>query len=447
MKSSSVKLLITLLLFGAALPLYSQNWLDRVVAVVGGEAILESDVDNQYNYLLINGEKDRGDLRCLVLEQLLVSKLLYDKAIQDSLEVSDEQVTAELDRRVGMVIRQMGSESEFVRVYGKTIAQFKQDTYDDIKQNLLVEQQREVLMSEAKVTPREVRAFFRSLPKDSLGFLPAEVQVYQIVMVPPFDPESKKQARATLAEIREKIVNEGKDFGLQAIEHSEDPGSGRQGGKLGEVRRGMMVPEFEEVIYRLRPGEVSEVFESEYGYHIAKVHKRVGEVVECSHILKKPARSANADKLVVDSLNRIRNMIIKDSITFERAAIRYSHDRTTRDCGGCVSNPQTGELRMPMDQLDPELYFKLDELKAGEISKPLELKMPDGTRAYHILYLKRKIPPHVPNLDDDYTKIYNAALQTKQAEAFDKWLEQARSNIFIEIKPTECSNALKSWIQ
>lgn len=447
MKSSSVKLLITLLLFGAALPMYSQNWLDRVVAVVGGEAILESDVDNQYNYLLINGEKDRGDLRCLVLEQLLVSKLLYDKAIQDSLEVSDEQVTAELDRRIATVIRQMGSESEFVRVYGKTIAQFKQDTYDDIKQNLLVDQQREVLMSEAKVTPREVRAFFRSLPKDSLGFLPAEVQVYQIVMVPPFDPESKKQAQAALTEIRAKIVNEGKDFGLQAIEHSEDPGSGRQGGKLGEVRRGMMVPEFEEVIYRLRPGEVSEVFESEYGYHIAKVHKRVGEVVDCSHILKKPARSANADKLVVDSLSRIRNMIIKDSITFERAAIRYSHDRTTRDCGGCVSNPQTGELRIPMDQLDPELYFKLDELKAGEISKPLELKMPDGTRAYHILYLKRKIPPHVPNLDDDYTKIYNAALQTKQAEAFDKWLEQARSNIFIEIKPTECSNALKSWIQ
>lgn len=427
--------------------MYSQNWLDRVVAVVGGEAILESDVDNQYNYLLINGEKDRGDLRCLVLEQLLVSKLLYDKAIQDSLEVSDEQVTAELDRRIATVIRQMGSESEFVRVYGKTIAQFKQDTYDDIKQNLLVDQQREVLMSEAKVTPREVRAFFRSLPKDSLGFLPAEVQVYQIVMVPPFDPESKKQAQAALTEIRAKIVNEGKDFGLQAIEHSEDPGSGRQGGKLGEVRRGMMVPEFEEVIYRLRPGEVSEVFESEYGYHIAKVHKRVGEVVDCSHILKKPARSANADKLVVDSLSRIRNMIIKDSITFERAAIRYSHDRTTRDCGGCVSNPQTGELRIPMDQLDPELYFKLDELKAGEISKPLELKMPDGTRAYHILYLKRKIPPHVPNLDDDYTKIYNAALQTKQAEAFDKWLEQARSNIFIEIKPTECSNALKSWIQ
>ncbi|MEM6261480.1 MAG: peptidylprolyl isomerase [Bacteroidota bacterium] len=418
--------------------------LDRIIAVIGEEIILDSDVTNQYNYMVINGQKDMGNMRCEVMNQLVVGKLLLDKARQDSIVVSDEQVESELDRRLSYVIEQLGSEEEFEKIYGKSIAQFRQDTRREIEEGLLVDRMRGILLAEANITPREVREFFKTLDKDSLGFLPAEVEVNQIVIVPPFSETSKREAREELARIRKKIVEDGRDFGLMAIDNSDGP-SGPRGGNLGEVRRSQMVPEFEEVIYNLREGEVSAVFMTEYGYHIAKLYKRRGEILEVSHILKIPSRSVNGDSVAIDSLNRIRARVLLDSITFERAAIRYSEDRGTKDCGGCITNPQTNELRVPMDKLDSDLFFKVDEMEEGEISKPMEYRMPDGSSAFHIIYLKKKIPPHVPNLKDDYKKIQRAALQVKQAEVFENWLESAKKNIYIDIKPTECANALKQW--
>lgn len=425
---------------------YGQETLDRIVAIVGEEIILSSDVDNQYNYLRINGQKDDGNLRCEVMDQLIVSKLLLDKAQQDSIEVSPEEVDAEIDRRVRYTIGQMGGEQHFVQVYGKSVAQFRVDIQDEIRNELLIDRMRSVLLSESTITPREVKAFFKKLDVDSLGFLPAEVQINHIVIVPPFDPTSKDNARRELEEIRGKIVEDGKDFGLQAIEHSDGP-SGPQGGSLGEIQRGQMVPEFEEVIFTLREGEVSQVFETEFGLHIAKLHKIKGQVRSCSHILKIPKRSPDADSVAMDSLRKIMMLVDSDSLTFEQAAIRYSMDRGTKDCGGCISEPQTNNLRVPMDKLDPDLYFKIEEMNEGQISKPMEYKMPDGTQAFHVVYLKRKIDPHVPNLKDDYKKIYIAALQMKQAEKFEDWIGSAKKNIYIEVKPTECSNALKSWTE
>jgi peptidyl-prolyl cis-trans isomerase SurA len=216
---------------------------------------------------------------------------------------------------------------------------------------------------------------------------------------------------------------------------------------LGEFTPGMMVKAFDDVVFSMREGEVSDVFESEYGYHIIMLHKRQGQVVTASHILKIPSRSVDGDSTAIDSLGRIRARIVVDSLTFEQAAIRYSEDRATKDCGGCISNPKTGDLRIPMDLLDSDLFFKVDEMKPGEISQPMEYRMPDGTNAFHLLYLHKKIPPHEPNLEDDYKKIHTAALQAKQAELFEKWLIQAKENIFIDIKPTECGNALRPWLK
>ncbi|MEZ4687875.1 MAG: peptidylprolyl isomerase [Bacteroidia bacterium] len=437
------KILLALLMLAGANIQAQESILDRVVAIVGDEVILQSDVENQYNYFIINGEKDDGTLRCQVLEQILVSKLLLDKARQDSVEVSDAEVEAEIERRLGSILNRMGSEAEFVKLYGKSIAQFRQDVREDIRNDLLTERQRSILLSEAKVTPREVKKFFNSLPMDSLGYFPAEVELNQILVKPPYDEKSKQEAIDYLKEVRRSIVTEGKDFGLQAIEHSQGP-SGPRGGSLGEVRRSVMVPEFEEVLFSMREGEVSDVFETEFGYHIVKLHKIKGQVREASHILRIPERSANADSIAMDSLRKILSYI-GDSLTFEQAAIRYSQDRATKDCGGCMLNPQTGELRIPLDQLDAETYFKVDEMEEGEISDPMEYQMPDGSMAFHVLYIKRKIPPHRPNLKDDYKKIQAAALQLKQSEVFEGWLNKAKENIYIELKPTECANALKSW--
>lgn len=448
MKSSSVFFLLLVLTW---MPLRAQM-LDRIVAIIGEEVILQSDVDNQYNYRLIQGDKDNGLLRCQVLENLIVSKLLYDKAVQDSLEVSEQQVMGEVDTRIDYILQQMGNdraaaEAQFVSIYGKSVAQFRVDITDDIRKELLTDQQRQALISDIDVTPKEVKKFFNSIPIDSMGILPAEVQLYHIVIRPPWSKESIEKVKNELSGYRDQIVSNSATIEMLAQKHSDEPAARKTKGSLGDFGRGMMVPEFEEVVYQMRVGEVSRPFQTEFGIHLAKLNDRRGEIVNVTHILKIPKDDAQGDKIAKDSLANIRKLILLDTLTFEEAAIRYSEDRATRDCGGCISNPQTRELRIPLDALDADLYFKVESMKEGEISEPLEMIEPDGSRSFHIIYLKNKIPPHKPNLKDDYQKIRNAALQNKQAEVFDKWLEQAQSNIFIDIKPSECANALKNWIK
>lgn len=426
-------------------PVYGQS-VDRIVAIVGEEIILESDIENQYNYLIINGEKDNGTLRCQVLDQLIVGKLLLNKAKQDSIEVSDLQVQSEVDRRVKGVADQMGSTERFEQVYGRSIEQFKADIAEDIRKELLTDAQRRALVSGLSVTPKEVKKFFNSLNADSLGYLPAEVQINHIVMQPEFSQESIDRARTLLSDLAAQ-AREGADFAELAKKNTMEPGGRQRGGSLGWFGRGSMVPEFEEVAYRLRVGEVSEPLRTEFGYHIIRLNDKRGELLNASHILRRLSTSADGDQIAMDSLITIMELINSDSLTFEQAAIRFSSDRQTKHCGGCISNPQTGDLRIPLDALDADMYFKIDEMEEGEISEPMELLQPDGTKVFHVVYLKKKIPPHAPNLKDDYQKISDVALQAKQAETFDKWLSSAKKNIYIDIKPTECSEALKNWVE
>ncbi|MDX1909163.1 MAG: peptidylprolyl isomerase [Bacteroidia bacterium] len=429
-----------------AQPLMPGETLDRIVAVIGDDVILESDVDNQYDYLLINGERDNGTLRCQILENLIISKLLLNKARQDSIEIGEDQVESELDRRMEYFISQVGTE-EFERIYGKSVAEFRLDIRDEIRNDLLVERMRGTMQSEVDVTPKEVKDFFKSLNPDSIGLLPAEVMINQIVITPPFSESSEQKAQTTLADLRRKVLEENASFEDLAARNTDEPGGRSRKGDLGWFGRGQMVPEFEEVAFQMRVGDVSEPFKTEFGYHIIKLYERRGERLRAAHILKKLEYTADGDAKAIDSLNKLRTLILADSFTFEQAAIRYSSDRITKHCGGCISNPENGDLRIPMDALDPDLYFKIDELKAGEVSKPMEMRQADGSRAFHILYLKKKLPPHRPNLKDDYQKIQNAALQAKQAEKFEAWMQSAKKNIYIDIKPTECSNALKFWTE
>ncbi|MEM6767669.1 MAG: peptidylprolyl isomerase, partial [Bacteroidota bacterium] len=432
------------MLFGLTV---SGQTLDRIVAVIGEEIILESDVDNQYNYLTGNGQKDDGTLRCVVLEQLIVSKLLLNKAEQDSIIVSEDEVIGEIDRRIEYMMSQLNNdETEFENRYGAPLIQFREDLKPDIEDELLINRQRGQIFSEATVTPREVEKFYKSIPKDSLGLFPAEVEYYQLVINAPYSEESVEETVNTLEDLRDKVLNENADFGLLAQQYSQGP-SGRNGGMLNQFGRGAMVPEFEAVAYNMRKGEISKPFLTEFGYHIVKLEDRTGELLTARHILIKPRNSANGDSVAIKKLNDIRDNIMIDSLTFEQAAIRYSEDRGTKDCGGCVVNPQTLERKIPLDALDAETFFFIDELEEGEISKPKEFLSPDGRRMFRILYLKTKIPPHQPDLANDYQKIHDTALRSKQAESFDGWLVDAKKNIYIELKPTECINALKNWTE
>ncbi|MEM7660153.1 MAG: peptidylprolyl isomerase, partial [Bacteroidota bacterium] len=335
-------------------------------------------------------------------------------------------------------------QNDFENIYGKSVTQFREDIRPDIRAEILIQRQRGVLEESTDITPKEVKRFYNNLDPDSLGLLPAEVQLNHIVIKSPYSEESKENAKALLGSLATQ-AREGADFSELAAEYTDEPQGKTRKGDLGWFGRGQMVPEFEEVVFQMRPGEVSDPFPTDFGYHIIFLHERRGETVHASHVLKQLDYDSKGDSLAIDSLKKVMEFVDTDSLTFEQAAILYSQERTSKHCGGCISNPRTQELKIPMDLLDPDMYFKIDEMKAGEISEPSEMQSMDGTRAFHVIYLKQKIPPHTPNLEDDYQKIRNAALLAKRAENFEDWLESAKKNIYIDIKPTECQQALNNW--
>ena len=400
---------------------YAQSkMLDRIVAVIGDRIILESDVNDQYNYLIAGGTKDDGTLRCQVIEQLIVGKLMLNKADQDSLVVSDGQVEGELTRRVDYILNQMGgNEEEFKKNYSMSVIEFREFIRQDIHDQLLMKQQESAIYDNASITPRQVKKFFQTIPKDSLGLLPAEVQFNHIVIKKPWSEDSENTERAFLEDLREQVVEKGADFAELAKRYSID-GSSRFGGKLPDFTRGQMVPEFEETAFNMREGDISDVIKTEFGYHIIRLEKRDGEVLTARHILRRPKPDAKGDSIAKARLMEIKELIDMDSVTFELAAIAYSQDRQSKDCGGCYTNPETGELSIPIDKLPADFFFKIDEMQQGQVSEVLELDNPDGTKAFHIIYLKKKIPPHAPNLKDDYKTIYNAALRAERRKIFEK---------------------------
>jgi peptidyl-prolyl cis-trans isomerase SurA len=419
---------------------------DAVIAVLDNNIILRSELENQVIYLKSTGEKDDGTLKCRTFEEMLSNKLLLAKAQLDSLSVTEDQVENELTRRIENFIQYFGSIAKLEENYRKSLVELKAELRPEIKELLLIEQQKAKITEDVSITPKEVEAYYASIPKDSLPYLPSEVILNHIVVIPPISEKNKKDAKTKLEDVRHQILNEKMKFAEMAKFHSMD-GSAQQGGYLGEFSRGKMVPEFEEVVYNLREGEISEVFETPFGYHIVQLHKRLGETVSASHILIRPYKDKNDDALAIERLKELRAMLDTDTITFEKVASKYSDDPETKDCGGCIMNPNTGEYRVPIDALDAELFFKVDKLKEGEISAPMEIIMRDGTKAFHIVKLKRKYLPHTANLKEDYQKIHRAALELKKSEAIEKWFDTARRQVFIDVKYTECANAIKTWNQ
>ena len=419
---------------------------DAVIAVLDNNIILRSELENQVIYLKSSGQKDDGTLKCRTFEELLSNKLLLAKAQLDSLSVTEDQVESELNRRIENFIQYFGSIAKLEENYRKSMVELKSELKPEIRELLLIEQQKAKITEDVKITPKEVEAYYASIPKDSLPYLPSEVILNHIVVIPSISEKNKQEAKAKLDDVRHQILHEKMKFAEMAKFHSMD-GSAQQGGYLGEFTRGKMVPAFEEVVYNLREGEVSEVFETQFGYHVVQLHKRLGETVSASHILIKPYRDKSDELLAIERLKELTRLVQTDTITFEKVASKYSDDEETKDCGGCIMNPNTGEYRVPIDALDAELFFKVDKLKEGEISAPMELIMRDGTKAYHVVKLKRKYLPHTANLEEDYQKIHRAALELKKSEAIEKWFDTARRQVFIDVKYTECANAIKTWNQ
>lgn len=411
---------------------------DRVIAVVGKNIVKYSELASQVQQYTEQGQTPPD--RCHMLEELLYQKLLLAQAEKDSVVVSESQVDSEIDRRLRYYIAQFGSQEKFEAFYGKSTQEFKDDLRDDVRNLLLAQTMQQKVVGEVSVSPMEVKAFYNKIPKDSLPYINASVEIGQIVIKPVMSSEAKKEAREKLEEIRQQIIGDGaiagKDFGLMAKLYSEDPGSASKGGVYLNIQRGQFVPEWDAMAFSLKPGEVSPVFETVYGYFIIQVIQRRGEFVDAKSLLIIP-KVGPADMVKARAkADSVYNLLQRDSISFSDAAGKFSDDESTKQSGGLFYDPETGNTRIEMSkvsQLDPTIVFTIDKMKPGELTSPSLTQTQDGKQGYRILYLKSRSEPHVLNLKDDYQEIQTLAQQQKQQKLVNEWISRKLESTYVHM--------------
>lgn len=433
-------IILTLLVSGYHCSTHAQDArvVDQIVAVVGQNIVLESDIENQYyQYRMQSGAITGGSsIRCEMLESMLVQKLLLHQAEIDSIVVSDLDVKAEMDRRLRFFIAQIGSRERFEEYYGKSIEEFKEDFSKEIENQLKAGEVQNQIESKVNITPSEVRAFFRKIPTDSIPLINSVVEIGELVKMPPVSLEQKLEVKERLRGLRERVLA-GESFATLAILYSEDPGSAKNGGELGFYGRGELYKEFEAVAFRLKKGEVSDIVETKAGFHILQMIERKGEFVNVRHILLKTKVSPVDLARSKAELDSIANLISMDSIGWDEAVLKFS-DSENKNGGGLRINPSPGSMNagstaFEMSELEPKDSFVIDKLKVGEVSQPVVMETEDGRQAYRLLYLKTRTLPHRATLDEDYDRIKEWAMREKQDEVFREWLNKKARKSFIRI--------------
>lgn len=407
--------------------------IDQVVAVVGKSVILESDVQNQYLSYRIQGgiSGSASEIKCGILEEVLFQKLMVTQAEIDSIEVSDVQVEADLDRRLSGFIQQFGSQEKMEEYYGKTLSEIKKELYNIVHEQMLAQQVQSEIVTGIDVTPSEIRSFFNSIPEDSIPLIKTEYVISEIVKNPPISIEEKLSVKDQLNDIRKRIL-EGSSFSTLAIMYSQDPGSAKKGGELGFYGRGQLYPEFEAVAFKLKEGEISNILETEAGYHIIQMIERKGDYINVRHILLTPKVSLVDLAVAKQQLDSVAMLIRSDSITFSEAVVKFSEAENINN-DGIIINPYTMSTTFEAEQLDPQVSFVIEKMTVGEISNPVPMKTEDQKDAYRILLLKKKTPPHKANLADDYTRIREWALQDKQMRTVGEWIDNKAKSTYVRI--------------
>jgi peptidyl-prolyl cis-trans isomerase SurA len=406
---------------------------DKIVAKVDDYIILKSDVEIAYLELLSRGESAGMETKCKLLEGLVLNKMMVAKAEIDSVVVEDEMVERELDMRMGTIIGQMGGdEKKIEEYYGKTIEEFQSELRDQVKEQLVVQTMQQTITEDISITPAEVKRFFKDIPADSLPYFSTEVTIGVIVKDPEISEKEKNRIETFLLSLRQRVLD-GEDFQELARMYSRGP-SGPRGGNLGMVKRGDMVPEFESAALILKDGEISLPVQTDFGFHIIQMVERRGNEYNARHILLPPKFAEEDFKAAGNFLDSLRNLVLEDSIAFDKLAKEFSDDKNTGSNGGYVRG-SSGANSIPVSELDPGLFFTMDTMKIETISAPMKFTKPDGKEAMRIIYYKNKIKPHQANLDDDYQKIYLAAMNEKRSRIMSSWFRDAREDVYIEIDP------------
>lgn len=421
------------------------SMVDGLVAVVGDKIILKSDVESEYANWIAQGNDPDPDMKCIIIDQLLTNKLMLRQAELDSLEVSDEEIEGQIDRRMRYFISMIGSRDKLEEFYGKSILEIKEEFRPQIKEMVLAQKMQEQITQNVTISPREVQAYFAKVPADSIPYFDAEIEIGQIVLFPEIGPVQKEFTIEKLGDIRSRILK-GENFTTLALLYSEDPGSAKEGGSLGFFGRGEMVPEFEAVAFKLKPGEISSVIRTKFGYHILQLVERRGDRVHCRHILIKPPvgnRELDGARIRLDS---IRKEITAGNLDFTAAVRKHSEDEESKQNGGMLMEANSGTSTFTINQLTPDVYFAIDKLKPGEMSDPQPYSAPDGSRGFRVFYLKSRTSPHQANLDTDYARIQNAALSMKRIETVQAWFMKTKVKTYINIDQEylSCEN-LSRW--
>ena len=413
--------------------------LDKIVAVVGSNIILKSDLDLQYSIYLSQGNPPDESVKCGILQSLVSQKLLKHQAQIDSIEVKSDEVDNEIDRRMRRSISQAGGEANLEKFLNKSLVQYKDELRDDIKDGMLAERMRGKITEKVNITPQDVKKFFDSVPKDSLPTFNKEVEVGQIVFDPKLSKEEKEESRKKAQDLLDRFKG-GEDFATLAKLYSHDVVSARDGGDLGFGDRTGYVKEFSAWAFKLKAGEISPVFESDFGFHFLQVIERRGENVHARHILIMPKiteASVKRAEIKADSIYKI----IADSKTegefFASAASLFSDDKETKYSGGMLLNPDNVDVRttlIPTDRLDKQVAKVVENMKVGEVSKAQLYTDPNtGKTSYRLYYLKSVTDAHKANLDQDYPKIKAMANTNKMNRVMSEWFEKKRKQNYIKI--------------
>lgn len=407
--------------------LHPQQVLDKIVAVVDNEYILQSELDFQVNMVAQQRKisPDNPALREQILNAIIEEKLVYAQANFDSVFVTEEEVSRQIDYQMNVFIQQYGSKEKVEEAYGMPLEKIKRELRDDVRKNLMVQRMREKKFGMVEASQREIEEFFITY-KDSLGVIPEKVQISHIYMNPKLSSALKQKFRTKIESILDSIKG-GADFSELAKKYSDDPASAVHGGDLGFVKKGVFYPEFESAAFALKEGEISGIVESPVGFHIIQLLERRGEAIKTRHILVKLKSDDEADLDVIQRLTDVRDSVVRKFNTFSYYAKKYSDDKNTAALGGELGS-------FYLSQLDKSLLDAVSKMKEGEISYPKRVDYGVDTYGYHVIFLEKRIPQHQPSLEIDFQELKKFADEYKKQNLYQTWIQEIKNKIYWEIK-------------
>lgn len=454
MNKTCIKVYALLLMLLTAFSAGAQdNVIDEVVWVVGDEAILKSDVETERLNAQYEGRRFGGDPYCIIPEQLAIQKLYLHQAAIDSIEASEQEILGELERRTNWLIDKIGSKEKVEEYYNKTSTQIREMLRENIRDGITVRSMQRKIVGDIKLTPAEVRRYFKGLPQDSIPFVPTQVEVQIITLEPEIPQTEIDRVKKTLRDYTDRVNSGDISFSLLARMYSEDEGTRRRGGELGFMGRAELVPEYANVAFNLQdPNKVSKIVESEFGFHIIQLIEKRGDRVNTRHILLKPQVEEKDLEASLLRLDSIANDIRKEKFSFDEAATYLSQDKETRNNHGLMANPMNGTARFEMQQLaqvSQEAAKMVENMNVGEISKPFTMINAKGKEICAIVKLKTRIDGHKATIAEDYQRLKAIVMEKRSAEKLDKWIREKQKHTYVRIneKWQQCDFQYPGWVK